>query len=268
MKSVLSELYDCHMHTPLCRHAQGEPDEYAEVAVARGLKGIFFTCHNPVSNWHPEIRMELAELPLYIEMIEATKERFDGRLEVHLGLESDYCPGMERWLEELHEKAPFNFILGSVHPHLTQYQKLYFNGDIRQFFQLYFDHLVLAAESGLFDSLAHPDLVKNCFPDQWSFDSMLPHIQRSLDKIAKTGVAMELNTSGLNKRIPEMNPSLGILRELAARGIPVTLGSDSHVPERVGADFGAALDLLTSSGVTELSYFLGRHRHTLPIGGE
>jgi len=209
--------------------------------------------------------MELDELPLYLDMVAETTERFAEKLEVHLGLESDYCPGMERWLEDLHARAPFQFILGSVHPHLTQYQRRFFKGDIQEFFKTYFDHLVLAAETGLFHSLAHPDLVKNCFPEEWHYSEIEHHIKRSLDKIAKTGVAMELNTSGLNKRISEMNPSLAILHEIAARDIPVTLGSDSHTPERVGAEFENALQLLSTAGITSVAHFLNGARHSVPI---
>ncbi|MEZ4580079.1 MAG: hypothetical protein R3A10_00245 [Caldilineaceae bacterium] len=62
-------------------------------------------------------------------------------------------------------------------------------------------------------------------------------IGATLDRIAATGVAMELNTSGLQKRIPEMNPARTILVEMRARGIPVMLGADAHVPERVAADY-------------------------------
>ena len=36
-------LFDSHMHTPLCKHAVGEPEDYAEQALAEGLKGIIFT---------------------------------------------------------------------------------------------------------------------------------------------------------------------------------------------------------------------------------
>ena len=40
-------LYEMHMHTPLCKHAIGEPEEYAAMAERRGLAGIAVTCHNP-----------------------------------------------------------------------------------------------------------------------------------------------------------------------------------------------------------------------------
>lgn len=75
-------------------------------------------------------------------------------------------------------------------------------------------------------------------------------IRRSLDRIAATGVAMEVNTSGLQKRVPEMNPLPDMLREMAVRGIPVTLGADAHVAGRVGANFLPALRLLTAAAMS------------------
>ena len=49
------------MHTPLCQQARGLPQEYAAVAEKRGLKGIIVTCHNPVENWGPNIRMTIQQ---------------------------------------------------------------------------------------------------------------------------------------------------------------------------------------------------------------
>ena len=76
---------------------------------------------------------------------------------------------------------------------------------------------------------------------------------------------MELNTSGLQKAIPEMNPGPEILREMNLRGIPVVIGSDSHFPERVGADFDMALGLLEAAGYAEVSFFIERKRNTVGI---
>ena len=64
------------------------------------------------------------------------------------------------------------------------------------------------------DTLAHPDLIKNEAPTEWHFERILPYIERALDRIAKTGVAMELNTSGVNKALPEMNPGDRILAQI------------------------------------------------------
>jgi histidinol-phosphatase (PHP family) len=76
---------------------------------------------------------------------------------------------------------------------------------------------------------------------------------------------MEVNTSGLYKRLREMNPSRSILELMHARNIPVVIGSDAHTPTRVAADFDAALDLVESAGYTGIHYFVERTRHQLPI---
>jgi len=123
----------------------------------------------------------------------------------------------------------------------------------------------MAAESGLFDCIAHPDLVKNDFPDDWALPRIMEDIQGALDRIAKAGVAMELNTSGLLKRIREMNPGPEILREIQKRNIPVVIGSDAHAPKRVSSDFLMACDLLEEAGFTSVSYFLDRKQSNVSI---
>jgi histidinol-phosphatase (PHP family) len=123
----------------------------------------------------------------------------------------------------------------------------------------------MAAESGLFDTLAHPDLVKNVAPKEWHLERVLLVIRQALDRIAATGVAMELNTSGLLKAIPEMNPGLEILQEMQQRNIPVVIGADAHVPERVADNYDTALDMLKNAGYSEINFFLERKRQPVPI---
>ena len=137
--------------------------------------------------------------------------------------------------------------------------------NVHSYQELYFEHLALSAESGLFDTLAHPDLIKNESPADWDFVRIRPHLERALDRIAATGVAMELNTSGVQKALPEMNPSPAQLSMMWERGIPVVIGADAHVPERVGDGYAKALRLLQQAGYSEVSYFLDRKRQTVPI---
>ncbi|QYM78910.1 histidinol-phosphatase [Horticoccus luteus] len=259
-------LYESHCHTVLCKHAVGTPEEYAAAAQARGLRGIIFTCHCPLPGLPPNrIRMDPEQYEDYVRLIAGARAAFAGKVDVRLGLESDYFPGVEGWLEELHARHPLNHVLGSVHMQVTEYRDRFFRGDWFAYQQLYFQHLAEAAETGLYDTLAHPDLVKNESPCDWDFARIQPDIERALDRIARTGVAMELNTSGLHKAIPEINPSAAMLALMHARGIPVVLGADAHVPERVGADYGRALRTLQGVGYTEVNFFLERKRQTVPI---
>ncbi|MEM1295243.1 MAG: histidinol-phosphatase, partial [Verrucomicrobiota bacterium] len=76
---------------------------------------------------------------------------------------------------------------------------------------------------------------------------------------------MELNTSGLRKIYSQMNPGPEMLAMMSERGIPVVVGSDSHVPERVTAHFGDALDHLEDAGYREVQVFEHRKPKTLTI---
>jgi histidinol-phosphatase (PHP family) len=259
-------LYESHSHTPLCKHARGEPVEYAAAAAQRRLKGIIFTCHCPLPDRISHaVRMEPGQYVAYVAAVAAARLEFAGQVDVCLGLESDFYPGVEPWLEELHARVPLHHVLGSVHTQVPDYRARYFHGDYFAYQQTYFEHLAQAAETGLFDTLAHPDLVKNESPSDWILDRIAPFIERALDRIAATGVAMELNTSGVNKALPEMNPGPAILGMIRRRGIPVVIGADAHRPERVGDGYATALRQLQALGFEEVSFFLERKRQAVPI---
>lgn len=258
--------FDSHMHTPLCKHAEGHPVLYMEHGVAQGLAGIIMTCHSPMPNgFSARVRMAPEQFNEYVSLVTEAADAAPEGFEVLLGLESDFFPGMEPWLRELHERAPFHYILGSVHWHIAEYMDAFWHGDPLAFQKQYFEHLAESAETGLFDSLAHPDLVKNASPVDWRFDRIRPFIEKALDRIAATGVAMEINTSGMNKSYPEMNPGPEMLAMMAERKIPVVIGSDSHTPTRVADGFVEALKVLEAAGYESVSLFRERQRRDLPI---
>ncbi len=104
---------DYHMHTPLCRHAAGEPAEYAARAVAAGLTEIGFSDHSPMrrddfDNW----RMRFDQLDEYVESVRRAQKDFPD-LTVKLSLEVDYLPGQEEWIRELAARHPWDYLIGS-----------------------------------------------------------------------------------------------------------------------------------------------------------
>jgi histidinol-phosphatase (PHP family) len=259
-------LYETHSHTPLCKHAVGLPHEYAEVAYRRGLHGLIVTCHNPMpADFSPRVRMGMEDFDDYLRMVFQARQDWRGRIDVRLGIEADYFPGYERWVEHQLQLADFQYVLGALHPQLAEFKDRYWTGDALAFQRVYFRLLADAAETRLFDCLAHPDLVKNETPDDWHPELILDDVRAALDRIAKAGVAMELNTSGLNKTIPEMNPFPQMLVEMRQRSIPIVIGSDAHQPERVADRFLVALDLLQTCGYEHVSFYVNRTRRDIPI---
>lgn len=259
-------LYETHSHTTLCRHAVGDPQDYAAVAFRCGFQGLLVTCHNPMpARYSPTIRMSVDELDEYFRLVFRARQVWRGRIDVRLGLEADYLPGYERWLEHQLQLADFQYVLGSVHPHVVEFRQRYGGAGAVETQRAYFRVLAQAAETGLFDCLSHPDVVKNERPDEWVPERIMDDVCQALDRIAATGVALELNTSGRHKEIAEMNPFPQMLVESHKRGIPVVVGSDAHEPERVGEGFFDALDLLERCGYDRISFYVNRVRTDVPI---
>lgn len=259
-------LFESHSHTPLCKHAEGQPTEYAAVAEARGLRGLHVTCHNPMPNgFSSGVRMAESEFDQYVDLVAQTTADWRGRVDVRLGLEADYFEGLESYVEKQLASAEFHFVLGSVHPQIGEFRDRYWSQDLREVQATYFRLLAQSAETGLFDSLAHPDLIKNVTREAWDELEVMDLVRPALDRIAKTGVAMELNTSGVNKLIRQMNPFPAMLVEMQQRNIPVTLGADAHVPERVADGYETALRLLRDCGYRNVSFFTDRKRHEVEI---
>lgn len=253
--------YDSHTHTALCGHASGEPMDYAPAAERAGLTGFIVTDHNPFpSGWESGIRMALSQFSSYLTMIERARSAWEGGVDIRSGIECDFVPGMEKEIEQVVGLTEFDYVLGSVHCNTRSYIERYFKGDVLAYTQLYYEWLGDAAESGFFDAISHPDVPKFMWPDQWDFERICPAVCRCLDRIAKTGTAMELNTSGVLKSFPEMNPGPEMLLLMKERDIPIVIGSDAHHPSRTGDGFVEALGQLQQVGYERVSYFLCRQR--------
>jgi len=254
---------DYHTHTPLCRHAVGEPTELAAQAVRVGLTELGFSDHSPMprddfDDW----RMRADQLDIYVTWVERARRDFPD-LDIKLGLEIDYLPGYEEWTRQLAARHPWDYLIGSVHyispswaidnPQQISEWKL---RDPLEVWTAYFERLTSAAESGLFDIIGHADLCKKfCFyPKQ----DCTPLFEAFLRAAKKHGAAIELNTGGLRKDCREIYPSARILQLAAQAGVPITFGSDAHAPNEVGLNLVDAVELARRAGYTHYRRFTRR----------
>jgi histidinol-phosphatase (PHP family) len=255
---------DYHMHTPLCRHAVGEPVEYARRARELGLREIGFTDHSPMArddfdNW----RMYERQLGDYVAAVEQARREVP-EVNLLIGLEVDYIPGHEGWIRELAQRHDWDFFIGSVHyisdwaiddpqtiPRWRQH-------DPFEVWQRYFKLLTAAAASGLFNVIGHADLPKKF--DIRPKEDCGPLYEPFLDAAAASGTAIELNTAGLRKECREIYPNPQLLGMAFERGVPITFGSDAHAPGEVGADFSAAVELAQNAGYRSSVRFQKRQR--------
>jgi len=261
-----ANFFDSHMHTTLCKHARGCPSEYVARGYEAGLDGVIFTCHNPMPpGFSHSIRMRMDELWDYIALVDEAGDTAPAGFAVRLGLESDYFPGMGSWLGKLHEAADFHYILGSVRWSLPEYQAINRNSDTLAFISQYLEHLAEAAESGLFDCIAHPNHARLASAKTWGRRELLPALERVFDRIAESGVAMEINASTYDWSLGETRHDEQLLLMMKQRDIPVVLGSDAHSPEKVAGNFGKALSRLECVGYEKISSFQGRQRQEMEI---
>ena len=261
---------DYHMHTPLCRHATGEPAEYARRAVELGFTEIGFSDHSPMrqdnfDNW----RMNFSQLDEYVAKVRTAQKVFP-QLTIRLALEVDYLPGYEDWIRELAARHPWDYFIGSVHyvsdswaiddpQKLSEWQ----HRDAGEVWTIYFERLTTAAKTGFFEIIGHADLPKK-FGHRPSHDCA-PLYKKFLDAAKKHDCAIELNTTGLRKDCREIYPSREILQLAFQTGVPITFGSDAHAPEEVGMNFAEAIQLARSVGYKECCRFIQRKRESTPF---
>ncbi|MBO8128602.1 MAG: histidinol-phosphatase HisJ family protein [Peptococcaceae bacterium] len=261
-------LPDYHIHTARCGHAEGTTTAYVEAAIRKGIKEIGFADHIPLywldnAERDPELAMPEAELPHYVAEIHELQKTYP-QITIRLGIEVDYIPGAEDDARAIIEEYPFDYVLGSIHYidgwgfDNPDFISGYEGKDPDEVYRCYFDLLQRAASSGLFDILAHPDLIKKF--NYRSRTDLRPLYQETARVIARAGTCIEINTAGLRKPVQEIYPSLEFLTICRSHGIPVTVGSDAHSPEEVGADFGRAAALVREAGYRQIVTFSRRRR--------
>ena len=138
---------------------------------------------------------------------------------------------------------------------------------VEQIWQRYFQTIGESARSGLFDVLAHPDLVKIWGPERPLPEGDLRrYYEPAIEGIAESGIAVEVSTAGLRKRVKELYPAPAFLAMCVEVGAPIALSSDAHRPQDIGADYDSALELLQELGIDQLCVFEHRQRRLEPIG--
>ncbi|MCW3008909.1 MAG: histidinol phosphate phosphatase HisJ family [Solirubrobacterales bacterium] len=275
-------LTDYHVHlrpddpgTPADRFfTAGNAERYREAAAERGIAELgvsehIYRFHQALEVWDHDLWRKSAadDLDEYCHFV---REETD----LKLGIEADFVPGSEDRMAELLSGRDWDYVIGSVHflgdealdhPDYDIWERNASRPD--RVWDRYFEWLGEAARTGMFDVLAHPDLVK-----MWGGRRPQPEgdlrrfYERAMDGIVESGIAIEVSTAGLRKPIGELYPATPFLEMLLEAGCPIALSSDAHVPEQVGFGYDRALELLGELGVTELCVFERRERRMEPIG--
>jgi histidinol-phosphatase (PHP family) len=275
-------LTDYHVHlrpdgddTPPERHfTAANAERYREAAEERGIAELGVSEHihrftAALDVWqHPWWRRWATDdLDAYVGFVR-------DETDLRLGLEADFVAGREDRLANLLDSHEWDYVVGSVH----------FLGDFsvdiddetdvwrheasaERVWKRYFETLAASARSGLYDVIAHPDLVKI-----WGSARPLPdtdlrrYYEPAIEAMLEADVAIEVSTAGLRKPVGEIYPARAMLEMAVDAGVPVALSSDAHEPEHIGFGYDRARELLEACGIAELAVFERRQRRLEPIG--
>jgi histidinol-phosphatase (PHP family) len=247
-------------------------DRYLAAAEEHGIEELGVSEHvyrfsQALGVWdHPFWREQATDdLDAYAEFVRTTPLR--------LGIEADFIPGSEDKLANLLDAREFDYVVGSVHflgnravDH-EGYDVWDSDGDPDRVWRRYFETLAEAVRTGLFDILAHPDLVK-----VWGSGRPVPdrdprfHYEPAVEAISEAGIAVEVSTAGLRKPVAEIYPSRAFAEMCVEAGAEFALSSDAHLPEQVGYGYDEAMDFLDGLGVERICVFERRRRRAEPIG--
>lgn len=275
-------LTDYHLHlrpdeegTSFERYFTAENVErYLDAAESAGIEELGVSEHvyrfrQALDLWQHPLWVENAvdDLDAYCEFVRGTPLR--------LGIECDYIPGAEERTAALLGARDLDYVVGSVHfigegdaaiDH-KGFDVWGGGGDADEVWRRYFEMLADAARSGLFDILAHPDLVK-----VWGRATPQPdHDPRAVyepavEAIAESGIAVEISTAGIRKPVGELYPSRQFAEMCVEAGAAFALSSDAHLPEQIGFEYDRAVQFMDELGIGELCVFEQRQRSLAPLG--
>jgi len=274
-------LTDYHVHlrpddrgsTPERFFTAANADRYRETASERGIAELGVSEHI----YRFSAALEIWDHPFWRRYAVDDLDDYCGFVreatDLRLGVEMDFVPGREDRIATQLDRRDWDYVVGSIHflrdrSLDTEEYSVWSAGESpEKVWRRYFETVAESARSGLFDIVAHPDLVK-----VWGGRAPRPdgdlrrYYEPAVEAIADAGVAAELSTAGWRKPVGEQYPAVPFLEMLVDAGCPVALSSDAHVPEQLGFEYERALEVLERVGVREIAVFERRERRLEPVG--
>lgn len=226
-----------HTHTARCRHADGEDREYVEAAIKNGLKYLGFSDHAPYPK--PEgfhrMRMPQEEAEGYVKSVLALREEYKGQIEIYLGFETEYFPGMYEDYKKFISQFPVDYLILGQHfvpKESGKYVGAPFSEE--EYLKLYVDLCIEGINTGDFTYLAHPDVVHFT----GDVEIYKKHMTRLAKAMKEKNIPAEFNLLGFaSYRHYPCDEFFTIAKEY---DLPVILGSDAHSPRHCGDEECAA----------------------------
>ena len=262
---------DLHMHSSFSSDSEVPMEVMIEAAIEKGLTHICFTEHQDY-HYPPgdEYDFQL-DTERYWERVTRLQEAYRGQITVLRGVELGLSSDMIREGEELLASYPFDFVIGSKHimdgmdPYYPQFWAGKDPADVLRRWYLQMAEDIDAFPR--FDSLGHLDYIARYLPGSYAaYDSNLvrEEIEAVLRLLIRHDIALEINTNAYRYGSQGPHPETAVIRRYRELGGSlITIGSDAHVPERIGQEYARTEEILTGLGFTESLIYRGHERFRL-----
>lgn len=259
---------DYHVHTEFSDDSVYPMEDVIKDAVKMGMDEICITDHvdyGVKEDWDSGAVIEYrdgdplanVDYPRYMTQIRKMQVLYGDKIKIRIGMEFGMQMHTVPRYEELFHRYPFDFIILSVH---QVDDKEFWTQDFQrgrtqdEYNERYYEELLNLVETYKdYSVLGHMDLIARY--DEagvWPFHRLKPYAEKILKTVIRDGKGIELNTSfhryGLNDTMPSKE-ILKLYRELG--GTVVTIGSDSHKPEHLGAYIEEGKEILRELGYKE-----------------
>jgi histidinol-phosphatase (PHP family) len=256
---------DYHMHSSYS-DGRSVPEDYILPAVTAGLSEIGFSEHLTLFKDPEDWNMNPVNVSPYLNHL-STLQKKNNNIKVKIGLEVDFFAGKEDEIRSFLNPLPLDYIIGSVHylgeKTVDVGPEFYEGKSIDRLFESYFNSVIKAVSSDLFDIIGHCDLIRIY---GYKPSSDIEPLYRKLARAMKThNVVFEVNTNGRNRPLADFYPDRRYLHVFREENVPVCVNSDAHMPSRVAQYFDEAYELLRYIGFTEMAVFDKRIRRMVPF---
>ncbi|MEK4058170.1 MULTISPECIES: histidinol-phosphatase [Paenibacillus] len=267
-------MFDLHTHHERCGHAVGLLERYIENAISKEIKILGISDHSPYffseeDRPFPGLAMAKSEFFKYVEEIIRLKKKYEDRIELLIGVESDVFKEHIDLYGQIYSRFPLDFVIGSIHftspscimrgldwSIASEEER---EAEFRRFIEL----IQLTVQSEWVNIIGHMDRFNRGY--QSFTDLYKPHIAPTLKMMAERGVAMEVNTGGFRTALEDWYPAMDVIEQAHYYGVEITFGSDAHKPERVGNEWEQVRDTLEHIGYKRWVIFKQRKPYYLDL---
>ncbi len=260
---------DYHIHSHHSVDCKSSIREMCDAAIGAGIPEIGFAEHFDL---HP---MDLArgwfKLDVWAGELGECREALSGRLRIRAGVEAGEPHRYSHEMRHMLSHYSFDYVIGSLHwiGDDFLFDPAFFERPAVEAFGMYFRELDRMAAEAEMDVLGHLDVPARLSAGHYGeynphdFEEMIrPVLRRCIER----GIALDINTAAIRRGTKVLTPGMEVLSWYHAMGGDrITLGSDAHRPEHVGADLHLALDAARRAGLRYLTFFEAREARLIPL---